>query len=1236
MNHIGASNFVNLAPLNSVPGAQNVNEDSTLTFNAGNGNLISISDPDAAGDDVKVTLTATNGTFSLSGIAGLAFTTGDGTNDTQMIFTGSITSINTALDGLTFTPTLNFFSPPDATLTILTDDQGNNGDGGAQTDSDSINITVNAVNDPPSFTIGGNPPAVNEDAGAQTVNGFATGMSSGPGETQTLTFNVTPNGTTGNIAFSSGPAIDSTTGNLTYTTSADTNGTATFDVTLSDNGGGTNTSGIQSFTITVNAVNDAPTFQIPSNPPAVNEDAGAQTVNTFATSFAPGPVTATDETGQTLVGYTVTQTGTTGNLAFTSGPSIDNAGTLTYTPTANTSGTATYNAVATDSGSGTAPNVNQSAPVSFTITVNGDNDAPVLDNTGNMSLTAINEDVASASNFGTLVFDIIASAGGDRITDLDAGAVEGIAVTAVDNTNGTWEFTTNNGGVWTAFGSPTTSTARLLAPDVATRIRFLPNANFNGTVNPGITFQAWDQTSGSNGGTGDASVNGGTTAFSTASETASITVNPVNDQPTADAQAVATDEDTPLGITLTGSDVETASGSLSFTVTVQPTGGVLSGTAPNLTYTPNADFNGPDSFQFTVTDTGDGSSPALASAPATVSITVNAVNDAPVNTVPAPQTTAENTPITFSTGNSNAISIADVDAGSNEVQVTLTANNGTMTLSGTTGLTFSPAGPGNDGTADSIMTFNGTITDINAALNGLVYTPATGFTGATSIQIFTNDLGNSGTGGVKTDNDVINITVNEGGSIQFSAATYNVNENGGPATITITRTGGSAGTATVLFETSNGTADGADYTTVSQTITFVDGDTSETVDVPITNDPDNEPTQTVNLTLSNVGGSGALGSPSTAVLNIIDNDAVVFNFSQAAYIVGEDGLHIDITVNRGGDPAAAVSVDYETSDLSGLNNCSVTNGNASDRCDYLPALGTLNFAAAQTSATFRVFVTDDVRLEGPELLTLTLSNPVGGALGAQATSSLTLTDHVAAVGGPNPIDDNGFFIRTLYLDFLSREPDPDGFQAWLDTLNNCPSFNDPTCDKVHVAQSFFHSAEFGERGYFIYRFFDAGLGQRPTYKQFLRGMQQIGGNLSPAQSEAAKMEFINDFMATPEFQAIYAGLLTPAQANAFISQLETTSGTTIPEPLRSQLVNDMATSVKTPAETLRAFMESPAIFDAFYNRGFVSMLYFGYLHRDPDTVGFNNWLNQLNSDNNFRSLTFGFIFSDEYRGRFGG
>jgi Domain of unknown function (DUF4214) len=65
-------------------------------------------------------------------------------------------------------------------------------------------------------------------------------------------------------------------------------------------------------------------------------------------------------------------------------------------------------------------------------------------------------------------------------------------------------------------------------------------------------------------------------------------------------------------------------------------------------------------------------------------------------------------------------------------------------------------------------------------------------------------------------------------------------------------------------------------------------------------------------------------------------------------------------------------------------------------------------------------------------------------------------------------------------------------------------------------------------------------------------------------------------------------------------------------------------------------VETQAVFDKFLNRGFVAMQYFGYLRRDPDTIGYQNWVNTLDADpSNFRHMTFGFIYSDEYRHRFG-
>src|SRR5205823_80342 len=118
--------------INAVPGAQSTNEDTNLIFSSGNGNQISISDVDAGSGSVRVTLTATNGTLTLSGLAGLSFTAGDGTADATMTFSGTMANINGA-----------------AAVQIVTNDMGNTGSGGSLSDTDTVNVTVNAVNDAP-------------------------------------------------------------------------------------------------------------------------------------------------------------------------------------------------------------------------------------------------------------------------------------------------------------------------------------------------------------------------------------------------------------------------------------------------------------------------------------------------------------------------------------------------------------------------------------------------------------------------------------------------------------------------------------------------------------------------------------------------------------------------------------------------------------------------------------------------------------------------------------------------------------------------------------------------------------------------------------------------------------------------------------------------------------------------------------------------------------------------------
>ena len=166
--------------------------------------------------------------------------------------------------------------------------------------------------------------------------------------------------------------------------------------------------------------------------------------------------------------------------------------------------------------SGTTGSLVTGTTDNFRIQVLPDNIAPILDPSLITPLASIAKD--PVTNPGTLVSALIPGA---AVTDPDAGALEGIAITGVDNSNGTWQYTTD-GTTWLAFGTPSATNARLLKADGITKIKFVPNAGYEGA--PGINFRAWDQVIGIAGATTDVSVNGGVTAFSTVLGTVAIAV----------------------------------------------------------------------------------------------------------------------------------------------------------------------------------------------------------------------------------------------------------------------------------------------------------------------------------------------------------------------------------------------------------------------------------------------------------------------------------------------------------------------------------------------------------------------------------------------------------------------------------------------------------------------------------------------------------------------------------------
>lgn len=274
------------------------------------------------------------------------------------------------------------------------------------------------------------------------------------------------------------------------------------------------------------------------------------------------------------------------------------------------------------------------------------------------------------------------------------------------------------------------------------------------------------------GGTANGGVD--TTALSVSS---TISVVAVNDAPTISAPgSISVTEDVTKAITgITFSDVDAGSNEL--TVTFSVASGMLSlggaqsssltlvGTISALNsaiangsvlFHPASNATGSVTLTISIDDGGNTGSGGAITASTAITLNIDAVNDAPVNSVPTGQTVQQDGSLVFSAANGNPISVSDVDIGGNTMRVTLTATHGLLTLSSSTGLVFTVG----SGIGNGTMTFEGTLSDINNALNGLTFTPSSGYNGGAAIQITSNDLGGTGSGGAQTDIDVITITVN--------------------------------------------------------------------------------------------------------------------------------------------------------------------------------------------------------------------------------------------------------------------------------------------------------------------------------------------------------------------------------------------------------------------------------------------------------------------------------------------
>ena len=233
------------------------------------------------------------------------------------------------------------------------------------------------------------------------------------------------------------------------------------------------------------------------------------------------------------------------------------------------------------------------------------------------------------------------------------------------------------------------------------------------------------------------------------------------------------------------------------------------------------------------------------------------------------------------------------------------------------------------------------------------------------------------------------IVVDAPGSLEFTAAAFTVTENGGQATVTVNRTGGSFGAVTLQYATvAGGSATaGTDYTSVSGTLNWGDGDVAvKSFTIPIKDNAVKAPNKTVNLAVSSPTNGATLGSPANAVLTIVDDETFqpgTLAFTASAYSVNEGAGQATISVSRTGGNSGAVSVNFSTAD-----------GTANVIADYGEVIGTLSWADGDTATkTFVVPIVNDSVDEADETVLLTLSKPGGGAtIGSAGSAVLTIVD----------------------------------------------------------------------------------------------------------------------------------------------------------------------------------------------------------------------------------------------------
>lgn len=633
-------NSVNDAPVavnDNVSGAQN----TPVTFNV----VANDTDVDGSIDAATVDLNP--------GVAGIQSAISNANGSWSVDAAGSVT----------FSPAAAFLGTTSITYTV-------NDNNGLASNVATISVTVFTVIPPNSAPVANNDTASANQGENVTINVTANDTDSdGTINSGTVDLDLSTPGLQGSVTTSAGTWTANNSGIVTFVPNSSFHGTATVSYTVQDNAGTTSNSA--SITIQVNAKPVA----VADNA-SVAEDASTTIAVTLNDTDADGTINkGSVDLNPAVSGIQNSVTDANGNSW-----SVDGNGVVTFVPVANWNGTTSISYVVNDNAGATSNSAN------ITVTVTPVNDAPV----------AVNDNATIAED-AIATINVVAND-----TDID-GTIDPATVDLDPANAGVQNTITTAAGTWTVNNAGVVS--------------FQPKADFNGSAS--VTYTVKD--------------NGG--AVSNVA-TISVTVNAVNDAPVANNDNAATDEDQSVTLNVVANDTDVdgtinaasvdlnpaMSGIQNSMVTAEGTWSVDA--SGNVTYAPYANFNGTASVSYVVNDNN-----GLVSNPATISVLVNPVNDAPVANNDA-ATTDEGTSVTFS----------------------ITAND--TDLDGTIDPTTVDLNPATPAVDNSFVTMDGSFVMVTAS-GDLAFIPGTYYNGVTSIQYTVKD-----NEGAVSNTATITITVN--------------------------------------------------------------------------------------------------------------------------------------------------------------------------------------------------------------------------------------------------------------------------------------------------------------------------------------------------------------------------------------------------------------------------------------------------------------------------------------------